>query len=56
MVKQVHDCSELMEAIQQIGLLPLLDSGVQGFSADELVVSECRYVVTDEGWNWPLWD
>ena len=45
-----------MEAIQQIGLLPLLDSGVQGFSADELVVSECRYVVTDEGWNGPLWD
>lgn len=55
-LQQVHDCSELMEAIQRIGLLPLLDSGVPGFSADELVVPECRYVMTYEGWDWPLWD
>ena len=55
-LKQVHDCSEMMEAIERIGLLPLLDSGVPGFSADELVVPECRYVMTDEGWDWPLWD
>ena len=46
----------MMEAIERIGLLPLLDSGVPGFSADELVVPECRYVMTDEGWDWPLWD
>ena len=45
-----------MEAIQQIGLVPLLDSGIPGFSADELVAPECRYVRTDDGWNWPLWD
>ena len=55
-LKQVHDCSEMMEAIERIGLLPLLDSGVPGFSADELVVPECRYVMTDKGWDWPLWD
>lgn len=55
-MQQVHDCAELMEAIQQIGLLPLLNSGMPGFSADELVVSECRYVMTDDGWDWPLWD
>ena len=52
----IHDCPELMEAIQQIGLVPLLDSGIPGFSADELVAPECRYVMTDEGWDWPLWD
>lgn len=45
-----------MDAIRQIGLLPLLYSGISGFSADELVAPECRYVVTDEGWDWPLWD
>ncbi|MCR5445698.1 MAG: hypothetical protein K6E96_08515 [Bacteroidales bacterium] len=56
MIGTIHNCSELMEAIQQIGLVPLLDSGIPGFSADELVAPECRYVVTDEGWEWPLWD
>ena len=53
---EIHDCPELMEAINLIGLLPLLDSGIPGFSADELVAPDCRYVVTDEGWDWPLWD
>ena len=52
----IHNCPELMEAIRQIGLVPLLDSGIPGFSADELVAPECRYVMTDEGWDWPLWD
>ena len=53
---QIHDCPELMDAIRQIGMVPLLDSGIAGFSADEMVAPECRYVVTDEGWDWPLWD
>jgi len=45
-----------MEAIQQMGLVPLLDSGIPGFSADELVAPECRYVRLDDGgWEWPLW-
>ncbi len=46
----------MMEAIRSIGLLPLLDSGIRGFSADELVDPECRYVMTDDGWKWPLWE
>lgn len=54
--KTITSCPELMEAIDEIGLVPLLDSGINGFSADELVAPECRYVVTDEGWDWPLWD
>ena len=51
----IRSCPELMEAIQQIGLVPLLDSGIPGFSADELVDPSCRYVRTDDGWEWPLW-
>ena len=52
----IRNCPDLMDAIQRIGLVPLLDSGIRGFSADELVAPECRYVMTDKGWDWPLWD
>ena len=55
-MEPIRTCPELMEAIQQIGLVPLLDSGIPGFSADELVAPECRYVRLDDGsWDWPLW-
>ena len=53
---EIHSCPELMELIQQVGFLPLLDSGVRGYSAEELVDDDCRYVVfPDGGWDWPLW-
>ena len=52
----IRNCPDLMDAIQEIGMVPLLYSGIRGFSADELVAPECRYVMTDEGWDWPLWD
>ncbi|MBR1520571.1 MAG: hypothetical protein IJ635_04960 [Bacteroidaceae bacterium] len=53
---EIHTCAQLIELIQQIGFLPLLDSGIEGFSAEELVDEECRYVVfPDGGWDWPLW-
>ena len=55
-MQSIRTCPDLMDAIQHIGIMPLLDSGIKGFSADELVAPECRYVVTDEGWDWPLWD
>ena len=45
-----------METIEQLGFLPLLDSCVSGFSADEMVSSRCRYHILDDGsWEWPLW-
>jgi len=44
-----------MDYIQGVGFLPLLDSGIRGFSAEEVVGEECRYVVYDDGWDWPLW-
>lgn len=45
-----------MELIGKIGFLPLLNSGITGFSAEEIVAEECRYITFPEGgWEWPLW-
>jgi len=53
---EIYSASGLMELIQQIGFLPLLDSGIAGFSAEEIVDEDCGYVVLPEGgWEWPLW-
>ena len=52
----IHSCPELMTYIQQIGFLPLLDSGIAGYAAEDIVDDDCRYVVMpDGGWDWPLW-
>ena len=52
----VGSAAELMTLIDEIGFLPLLDSGIYGFSAEEIVDDDCRYVVfSDGGWDWPLW-
>ena len=54
--EEIHSCQELMEYIQQVGFLPLLDSGIAGYSAEAVVDDDCRYVVfADGGWDWPLW-
>lgn len=55
-MKQVGDCPSLMGVVDEMGFLPLLAGGIRGFSADEMIVPECRYVMTDDGWDWPLWD
>ena len=53
---RIYNSAQLMELIGQIGFLPILDSGIKGFSAEEMVDEECRYVVfPDGGWDWPLW-
>lgn len=52
----VADCPQLMEVIEKVGFMPLFDCGIPGFSADEAVAPECRYVaLPDGGWEWPLW-
>ena len=52
---EVHSCPELMGLIQEVGFLPLLDSGIAGYSAEAIVDDECRYVVYSEyGWGWSL--
>ena len=54
--REIYNQAQLMELIQEIGFLPLLYSGIRGFSAEEVVSPECRYVVfPDGGWDWPLW-
>ena len=53
---EIYNAAQLMERVQQIGFLPLLDSGISGFSAEEMVAEDCRYVTfPDGGWDWPLW-
>ena len=54
-IGEIHSCPELMDLIQEVGFLPLLDSGIRGYSAEELVDEDNRYVVFDDGgWDWPL--
>ena len=53
---EIYNQTQLTELIQQIGFLPLLYSGIHGFSAEEVVSDDCRYVrFSDGGWDWPLW-
>ena len=53
---RISSAAQAMELIGDIGFLPLLDSGIPGFSAEEIVDEDCRYVVLpDGGWDWPLW-
>ena len=54
--QDIYSAAALMAYIQEIGFLPLLSSGIRGFSAEEVVSADCRYVVfPDGGWDWPLW-
>ena len=53
----VHNATQLVDLIQEVGFLPLLYSGISGYSADEAVDPDCRYVLLDDGsWDWPLWN
>lgn len=52
----IHSCPDLMECIQQVGFLPLLESGIQGYAAESLMGEECRFTQFEDGsWEWPLW-
>ncbi len=54
--EKIYSSSGLAACVQEIGFLPLLYSGIPGFSAEEFVDDDCRYVVLpDGGWDWPLW-
>ena len=54
--RDIYSAAGLIAFIQEVGFLPLLNSGVRGFSAEEVVSDDCRYVVFDDGgWDWPLW-
>lgn len=53
-------CSELAAYIDEVSFLPLLPlsrSGCYGWSADEAVAPQCRYVLLPGGgWQWKLWE
>lgn len=56
MTDKIHTCPELTEYVNHIGFLPLLDIGVDGWSADSVVDDDCHYtVLPDGGWEWQLW-
>ena len=53
---EIYSATGMMELIQKIGFLPLLDSGIEGFSAEDIVAEDCGYIRLPEGgWDWPLW-
>ena len=52
----IHSCPELMESIGRVGFLPLLESGIHGYSAESMMAEECRFTQFPDGtWEWPLW-
>lgn len=56
-MEKLYTCPQLMEYVDEVGMLPLLNMGVDGWSADDVVDEECHYtVLPDGGWEWPLWE
>jgi hypothetical protein len=52
----INSGAALAGYVHQVGFLPLIDSGIRGFSAMDVVDDDCGYVVfPDGGWDWPLW-
>ena len=41
---EIYSATGMMELIQKIGFLPLLDSSIEGFSAEDIVAEDCSYV------------
>lgn len=54
---EIHNCAGLTAFVDEVGFLPLLRMGVDGWSAEEVVDEDCRYTELPEGgWEWPLWE
>lgn len=48
----IHTCPELVDHINDIGFLPLLRMGIDGWSAEDAVDEECQYTrLPDGGWE-----
>lgn len=53
----IHTASALIDYINDVGFLPLLNIGIAGWSADDVVDDDCRYTMRPDGsWEWPLWE
>ena len=46
---EIYSATGMMELIQKIGFLPLLDSDIEGFSAEDIVAEDCGYIRLPEG-------
>lgn len=54
--REILTIDQLIDYISQLGMLPLLNIGIEGWSADDVVDEECRYHTDpDGGWEWKLW-
>lgn len=52
----IHSCPELIECINELGFLPLLESGIPEFNAESMMAEDYHYVQFEDGsWEWPLW-
>lgn len=52
----ILSCAQMIDYVNRVGFLPLLNLGIAGWSADEAVDPDCRYVILDDGsWEWALW-
>lgn len=53
---EISSCPQLIERVQQLGFLPLLNSGIDGYCAEEMMAPDYHYVQYEDGsWEWPLW-
>ena len=53
---EISSCPQLIERVQQLGFLLLLDSGIAGYCAEEMMAPDYHYVQFEDGsWEWPLW-
>ena len=54
---EIQSCPQLIAFIGQVGFLPLLESGIDGYNAEALMGEEYHYTkFTDGSWEWPLWE
>lgn len=55
--EKIYNCPELIDYIEKTGVLPLLDMGIDNWSAEAVTDETCHYIVlSDGGWEWPLWE
>ncbi len=46
---EISSCPQLIERVQQLGFLPLLDSGIAGYCAEEMMAPDYHYVPAIRG-------
>lgn len=53
----IQSAADLIDYVNLVGFLPLLNIGVDGWSAEDATDEEYGYIKHPEGgWEWPLWE